>query len=165
MSTDTRSTAGPTGAAAAAGRARARARNGSLAVLVLVVVEYGIGMYVNVYAAVPRADHGASLASAISNGPAALSIHAVVGLLLGLGGLGVLAQAILARHWAVTASSALGLFALAFASVTGTSFISTGDAADSMAMSVMTGVALLCYAANLYVLRPGGRGGQPQRRN
>jgi hypothetical protein len=51
------------------------------------------------------------------------------------------------------------VFALAFASVTGTSFTSTGDAADSMAMSVMTGVALLCYAANLYALRPGTRRG------
>ena len=43
--------------------------------------------------------------------------------------------------------------------------LSTGDAADSMAMSVMTGVALLCYAANLYVLRPGqpARVSQPRR--
>ena len=96
------------------------------------------------------------MASAISNGPAALTIHAVIGLLLGLGALGMLVQALLARHWAVTASSALGLLALAFALVTGTSFTTTGDASDSMAMSVMTGVALLCYAANLYVLRATG---------
>jgi hypothetical protein len=95
---------------------------------VVVVVEYGIGMYVNAYLAVPRADHGGSLASAISNGPAILSIHAVIGLLLGLGALAVLLQAVIARHWGVTASSALGLLALAFASVTGTSFTSTGDA-------------------------------------
>ena len=27
--------------------------------------------------------------------------------------------------------------------------------ADSMSMAVMTGAALLCYAANLYLLRPG----------
>jgi hypothetical protein len=74
-------------------------RRGSLAVLVLVVVEYGIGMYVNVYVAVPRADHGGGLASAIANGPATLSIHAVLGLLLGVGALGVLLQAVLARHW------------------------------------------------------------------
>jgi hypothetical protein len=154
MSMDERSTARPARTAATA-----RLRRGSLAVLVLVVVEYGIGMYVNVYVAVPRADHGGSLASAIANGPATLSIHAVLGLLLGLGALGVLLQAVLARHWGVTASSALGLFALAVASVTGTSFTSTGDAADSMAMSVMTGAALLCYAANLYVLRPGSRRG------
>lgn len=116
-------------------------------------------MYVNLYAAAPRADHGGSLASMISNGPAPLAIHAVAGLLLGLGALVVLAQAVLARHWAITASSALALLALAFASLAGTSFTSTGDAADSMAMSVMTGAALLCYAANLYVLRAGGQRG------
>ena len=163
MSTDARSNARPMRTAARAGPARLR--RGSLAVLVLVVVEYGIGMYVNVYVAVPRADHGGSLASAISNGPTILSAHAVIALLLGLGALGVLLQAVLARCWGVTASSALGLFALAFASVTGTSFASIGDAADSMAMSVMTGVALLCYAANLYVLRPGqpARVSQPRR--
>jgi hypothetical protein len=63
----------------------ARARRGSLAVLVLVVVEYGIGMYVNLYVTIPRADHGHGLRSVIANGPAMLSIHAVIGLLLGLG--------------------------------------------------------------------------------
>src|SRR4249919_1037667 len=35
--------------------------------------------------------------------------------------------------------------------------------ADSMAMSVLTGVGLLCYAANLYLLLPPGRRG-PQGR-
>ena len=57
--------------------------------------------------------------------------------------------------WGITALSVTGLFALAFASVAGTSFTSTGNAADSMSMAVMTGIALLCYAANLYLLRPG----------
>jgi hypothetical protein len=129
-------------------------RRGSLAVLVLVVVEYGIGMYVDWYVAIPRADHGRSVGSAIANGPATLSIHAVIGLLLGLGALGVLVQAVMARHLGAIAASAVGLFALAFASATGASFTSSGQPADSMAMSVLTGVGLLCYAANLYLLRP-----------
>lgn len=133
----------------------ARLRSGSLAVLVLTVAEYAIGMYVNLYVTVPKADHGSSLGRAISNGPAALSIHAVAGLLLGLGALGVLLQAVMARHWGIAALSVIGLFALAFASVAGTSFTGTGNAADSMSMAVMTGAALLCYAANLYLLRPG----------
>ena len=72
----------------------ARLRRGSLAVLVLLVVEYAIGMYVNLYVTMPGADHGGSLGSAISNGPASLSVHAVIGLLLGLG---VAAQSILVR--------------------------------------------------------------------
>lgn len=157
MSVDTGSAARPARAAARAGPARLR--RGSLAVLVLVVVEYGIGMYVNLYVAVPKADHGSSLGTEISNGPGTLGAHAVIGLLLGLGALGLFVQAVMARHWGVVALSAVGLFALAFASLAGTSFTSTGDDAESMSMSVMTGVALLCYAANLYVLRPGSRRG------
>jgi hypothetical protein len=134
-------------------RARtARLRRASLAVLTLLVVEYGFGMYVNLYVTVPRADHGASLGSAVANGPAMLSIHAVIGLLLGLGAVGVLVQAALTRRSVVIASSAAGLLALAVASAAGTSFTSTGTTADSLTMSVLTGVALLSYVANLYLL-------------
>jgi hypothetical protein len=132
-----------------------RLRRGSLAVLVLVVAEYAAGMYVNLYVTVPKVDHGGSLSREISNGPTILSVHAVAGLLLGLGALCVLVQAVMVTRWGITALSAAGLFALAFASVAGTSFTSTGNAAESMSMSVMTGVALLCYAANLFLLRPG----------
>jgi hypothetical protein len=41
----------------------------------------------------------------------------------------------------------------------GASFTSGAHPADSMAMSVFTGVGLLCYAANLYLLPPPGRRG------
>jgi hypothetical protein len=152
MSLDAESPARPVSTAATA--RLARVRRGSLAVLVLVVVEYGIGMYVNLYVTVPRADHGRSVGSAIANGPATLSIHVVIGLLLGLGALGVLVQAVLARHPGAIAASAVGLFALALASATGASFTSSGQPVDSMGMSVLTGVGLLCYAATLYLLRP-----------
>ena len=37
--------------------------------------------------------------------------------------------------------------------MTGASYTSSGDTADSMGMAVLTGAALLCYAANLYLLR------------
>ena len=151
MSLDAESPARPVKTATAS---LARVRRGSLAVLVLVVVEYGIGMYVNLYVAIPRADHGHSVGSAIANGPATLSIHAVIGLLLGLGALGVLVQAVMARHLGAIAASAVGLFALAFASAAGASFTSSGQPAESMGMSVLTGVGLLCYAAILYLLRP-----------
>lgn len=144
----------------AAGAARLSwLRRNSLAVLVLTVLEYAIGMYVNLYVTLPKADHGAGLGTAISNGPAVLSLHAVVGLLLGLGALGVLAHSVMTRRWAVAGFSAVGLLALALASVAGTGFARTGDNSASMAMSVLAGVALLCYAANLYVLRPAGRRG------
>jgi hypothetical protein len=149
MSLDAESPARPVRIPATAGLARLR--RGSMAVLVLVVAEYGLGMYVSLYVTVPGADHGRSVGGAIANGPAMLSIHAVVGLLLGLGALGVLAQAVVLRHPGVIALSTAGLFTLAFASVAGASFTSSGDRADSMAMAVYTGAGLLCYAANLYL--------------
>jgi len=152
MSAGTRSTTRPGRSAPAA--ASGRIRNASLAVLVLLVVEYGIGMYINLYVTVPKADHGGSLGSAVSNGPATISIHAVLGLLLGLGALAVLVQSIVVRHWGLIALSVVGLLAMILASVTGTSYTSTGDASDSMGMSVMTGIALLCYAGIMYLLRP-----------
>jgi len=136
----------------------ARIRRASLAVLVLLVVEYGIGMYVNLYVAIPKADHGGSLGTAISNGPATFSIHEVLGLLLGLGALAVLVQSIMARHWGLIALSVVGLLAMILASVMGASVTSTGDASSSMAMSVMTGIALLCYTSFLYVLHSGTSG-------
>ncbi|HET7018674.1 MAG TPA: hypothetical protein VFI65_32445 [Streptosporangiaceae bacterium] len=140
------------------------ARRSSLAVLALLVVEYGLGMYVNLYVVVPAADHGGSLGEVISEGPVMLSVHATVGLLLGLVALATLVHAIRCRRWAVIALAALGFFAVAFAAFAGAAFAgaaftSTGDTADSMAMSVMTGVALLCYAINLYLL------GRPARRS
>lgn len=135
-----------------------RLRRGSLAVLVLLLVEYGTGMYVNLYVTVPAADHGHDIGAAIANGPAALSLHGALGLLLALGSLGVLTQAVLTRHVAAVVSSAAGLLAIAVAAAAGASFASGGQAADSMEMAVLTGVGLLCYAVNLYLLpRPGNR--------
>jgi hypothetical protein len=137
--------------------ATARVRRASLVVIVLLLAEYGMGMYVNLYVTVPRADHGASVPTAISNGPAVLSAHAVIGLLLGLSALAVLVLSVTARKIGVMIASAAGLLALAIASAAGTSFTSTGQAAESMAMSVMFGVAMLCYAVNLYLMPPQGR--------
>jgi hypothetical protein len=127
-------------------------RHASLAVLVLLLAEYGVGMYVNLYVTVPRADHGGSVGSAIANGPVILSAHAVIGLLLGLSALAVLALSAMARRPGVIVFSAAGLLALAAASAAGTSFTSSGQSADSMMMSALAGVGLLCYAANLYLL-------------
>lgn len=147
--------AGPAAGAAgvAAPVSLGRARRGSLAVLALILVEYGIGMYINLYVTVPPADRGRDLASAITNGPAVLSLHVVLGLVLGVAAVGVLAQAAMARHLGAIAASVAGLAALALADAAGTSFTGSGRAADSMAMSVLTGAGLLCYAVNLGLVR------------
>jgi hypothetical protein len=57
------------------------------------------------------------------------------------------------------AVSVTGLLAMIFASVAGTGFTSTGDDSASMAMSVLTGLAMLCYVANLAILHAAARRG------
>jgi hypothetical protein len=151
MSVDAQSSVRPARIASAA--SLARIRRISLAVLTLTLVEYGLGMYVNLYVAIPAADHGSGLTSAISNGPVTLTVHAVIGLLLGLAAIGLLVQAIMSRHWGAIALSVLGLLFLGGADLAGASYTSTGKAIDSMAMSVDTGLALLCYVAIVYFLR------------
>jgi hypothetical protein len=68
-------------------------------------------------------------------------------------------ESILVRHWGLIAASVIGLLAMIFASVAGTGFTRTGADSASMAMSVLTGIAMLCYAANLCLLGPGIRRG------
>jgi hypothetical protein len=137
-------------AATASPALSARTRRVSLAVLVLIVAEFVLGMYVNLYVTVPRSDHAHGSGNVLSNGPATLSIHAVLGLLLALAAIGVLVLAVRTRRAAAIIFSVAGLLAIALAAMAGASFASSGRPADSMAMSVLTGVALLCYAANLY---------------
>src|ERR1051325_3526931 len=109
-------------------------RRGSVIIIMLILVESVIGQYVASYETVPKADRHAGLGSAISNGPATLSIHAVLGLILALGALNVVVQTIRARHWVATGLAAVGLFTVAWASVAGTQFTDSGDEAYSVVM-------------------------------
>jgi len=102
---------------------------------------------------VPSADKGGGLGKAISNGPAALSVHAVLALLLILAAIGLLVQAVLARYWTVLAAAAIALIAIIGAAFSGADFTNKGgqDSA-SMTMAVLAGVAMLCYGTVLYLL-------------
>jgi vacuolar-type H+-ATPase subunit I/STV1 len=135
-----------------AGRLKAL-RRASFASLVLLLIQYVLGMYTNIYVTVPSADKGGGLGKAISNGPAALSVHAVLALLLILSAIGLLVQAIMARYWTVLAAAAVGLIAIIGAAFSGANFTNNGgqDSA-SMTMAVLAGVAMLCYGTALYLL-------------
>jgi hypothetical protein len=130
-------------------------RKNSAAISVMLLAQYGLGMGVNLYARVPAADHGvgvaAALGRALTSQPVVLAVHTVLGLLMLVAGVSVLTRAILAQHRRAIAASAAGLAAIAAAAVSGAAFVSNGQAGTSMAMAVLTGVALLCYLANLLV--------------
>jgi hypothetical protein len=154
--------AGTSHPGASARRARAGRtaglRRASLAALVLLLIQYGIGIGVNLYVTVPAADQGHTISSAISNGPAALTVHVVLGLLLILAAAYLVVQAIMARHPGVIVTSVIGLLALVGAAEQGAAFVDKGHASASMTMAILTGAGLLCYGISLYLL-----GARPDR--
>ena len=111
----------------------------STAVAAIVLVEYGLGIGVNLYTQVPGADEnhgfGTALGKALTSQPAALAVHVGLGLALLLGGLAVLARAVLARHFIAIAASTVAFLALIGAAGFGASFVDKGRAGASMTMA------------------------------
>jgi hypothetical protein len=124
-------------------------RRASLGALVMLIVQFGLGIGVNLFVTLPAKG---SAGDAFSNGPV-LALHAVVGLLLIVTAIALLVRAIIARHRPVIAAAAVGLLAIATAAAQGFSFVHEGTNAASLAMALATGVAMLCYAVALYLVR------------
>jgi hypothetical protein len=147
-------TTGPLTARRASGLRRA-----GFATFVLLVVQFALGMYVNLYVTVPGADHGHGFGQALTNGPAGLTVHIILGLLLILAALGFAVQAVLARQPALITAAVLGLLTMIGATASGSSFTGNGQNGASMTMAVLSAVGLLCYGTSLFLLaRPAAEG-------
>jgi 2-methylisocitrate lyase-like PEP mutase family enzyme len=81
-----------------------------------------------------------------------IAVHAVVGTLLIIGAIYLTAVAARARIASVIALSVIGLLSLLAAWAAGSAFSQTAANGYSMAMGVMTAVALLCYSVNVRIL-------------
>jgi hypothetical protein len=132
----------------------ARLRLASFVTLVVLLVEYGLGVGVNIFVKVPDADAGHGMGQAfgkaMSNGPAGLAAHVGLGILLVVGSLAVVVLAVRSRGVVAIVSSVVAFLALVGAAMSGAQFVDKGQNSASMTMAVLTGVALLCYAVNLY---------------
>jgi hypothetical protein len=102
----------------------------------------------------PGAGIIAALGRALTTQPVVLAMHAVLGLLMLVAGVSVLVRAILARHRLAIATTAAGLTTVVAAALSGATFASNGQDGASMATAILTGVALLCYLANLLAVGP-----------
>jgi hypothetical protein len=114
-----------TPSAGVSARQLSRLRNASFASFVLLLVQTMIGIGVNLYIKVPGAAHSA---------------------------VGLVVQTAIARDRILLAPSIVGLITLILAVVSGASFVDKGQASASLAMAIFTGVALLAYGTNLYLL-------------
>jgi hypothetical protein len=127
-------------------------RRASFAAFVMLVVQFALGIYVNLYVTVPTGDHRHGFGQAIANGPAGLTLHIVLGLLLILAALGFLVQAIVARQPALIVVAVVGLLAMIGAAASGSAFTDSGRDGASMAMAALGAVGLMCYGTSLFLL-------------
>ena len=133
-------------------------RRASFAMAVLLLVQYAIGIGVNLFVTLPRQDHGGGLGTVLANGPAAVTIHALLGLSLIVIALVVIVLTAAARRGGLLALSIAGLLALGSAAFNGLSFARTGQDSASFSMALAWAVAALCYLTMLFltgVRRPG----------
>src|SRR5262245_9729129 len=119
------------------------------------LIQYGLGMVVNLYVTVPQQDQGrgflAAIGRALGNGPVALGAHAALGLLLILGAISLVIRAAAARQRAAVWLSVAGLLGIVGAAASGAGFVNSGADGASLAMALLTGVALLCYVINYLI--------------
>jgi hypothetical protein len=124
-------------------------RRVSLAALVMLVVQYGLGIILNLYIAVPASDAHAGLMQEIASGPAMLTVHALLGLGLIGAALVLLVRAVRLEDRVIAVLAAAGLTAIGGAFASGEIFVRNGQSGASLAMALLTGVALLCYIGAL----------------
>jgi hypothetical protein len=137
----------------------------SLAALLMLVAQYGLGIVLNLYVAIPAADEHAGIMRVIVNGPLILTLHVLLG--LGLVGTAIvlLVRAVTLRDRRFAALAAGGLTAIGGAFAAGEIFVHNGQQFASAAMAILTGVALLCYIGTLTLASVTYRQVAPHRRH
>src|SRR5271154_6596876 len=139
-------------------------RRGSVAALIMLVVQYGPGIVLNLYIAVPASVAHAGLMQEIASGPLMLTVHALLGLALIGAALVLLIRAVRLGDRVIAVLAAAGLTAIGGAFASGEIFVRNGQNTASLAMALLTGVALLCYIGALTWVSTGRRRGPGQLR-
>ena len=161
-----REPAGTRGDAAPVHAARDRrnraARGWAFGLLVALLVQFGLGMYVNLFANIPlnHPGHGASdffagsyhsvaWAETSPHAPLILAFHAGFGLLLVVGSLWLAVLAIRGRRTGIMWAAILGALFILGAGFNGASFLNYNEDANSYVMALLFAAAVLCYGVIL----------------
>lgn len=136
-------------------RSLAGLRANSLAALAMLLVEYGLGVTVMLYAGVPQADRGKAVLpaflSAVTHGPIALTLHALLGTLLIVTSFFALLRAAGSGHRGLTVIAVAALLAILLAWGSGSRFVGSAQTGALLSMAIATGVAIFCYALMLFI--------------
>ncbi len=124
-------------------------RRVSLAALIMLVLQYGLGIFLNLYVAIPASDAHGGLFTEIATAPLALTVHALLGLALIGTAILLVVRAVSVGDRLLSVLASAGLTAIGGAFGAGEIFVRNGMPGASLAMAVLTGVALLCYVGTL----------------
>jgi hypothetical protein len=134
-------------------RRAGRIPGASFGLLILLIIQYLLGIGYNLYGTAPTASKKIDAFSS-----PLLALHAILGTVLILAAIYLVVGAVRARIQLAVFTSLIGLLSLIAAWVSGSVFAQKGASGYSMAMGVMTAVALLCYAVKVRVFS--GRGSE-----
>jgi hypothetical protein len=128
----------------------------SFAAVVMILLEFSLGVGVNLFSTLPRADHGRAVFSAfgraLTGGPVVLAVHAVLGTVLLITGVSALARASLIRQPAPILITVIAFLGIVAAWLSGARFVGTMANGASLAMAIATAVSILCYALILLIV-------------
>jgi hypothetical protein len=115
----------------------------------MLVAQYGLGIFLNLYVAVPASDAHAGIFGEIATAPLVLTVHALLGLALIAAAILLVVRAVSVGDRLLAVLAAAGLTAIGGAFAAGEIFVRNGQSSASLAMAILTGVALLCYVGTL----------------
>jgi heme A synthase len=134
------------------------ARGWAFGLLIALLVQFGLGMYVNLFAHIPLSHpgHGASdfftgsyhsvaWAETSPHAPLILAFHAGLGLLLVAGSLWLAVLAIRGHRAGFVWAAVLGALFILGAGFNGASFLNYNQDANSYVMALLFAAAVLCY--------------------
>ena len=160
----TQGDAAPVPAAVRATRDRRNraARGWAFGLLVALLVQFGIGMYVNLFATIPLnhpghaasdffagSYHSVAWAETSPHAPVILAFHAGLGLLLVVASIWLAVLAIRGRRAGIMWAAVLGALFILAAGFNGASFLNYNHDANSYVMALLFAAAVLCYAVIL----------------
>jgi heme A synthase len=128
-------------------KAANRIRMASFGALTMLVIQFVLGTAYSLYGTAPTSSKSVGMFSS-----PLLAIHVIMGILLIIAAIMLVVRAIQARYTPSIATTAAGLLVILGAFGAGSSFTRDGSNGASLAMALLTAVAMLCYAANLVIL-------------
>jgi hypothetical protein len=136
-----------------AARREGRISVASFGLVVLLLAQYVLGIAYNLYGTAPTATKTIKPFSS-----PILAAHVALGTLLIVVAIYLVVASVRARTRVTAMASIIGLASLIAAWISGSAFTQKGASSYSMAMGVLTAVALTCYVINVYGLGAKGRG-------